>query len=92
MIHPIVSNLRVSSEVIDIEPMTEGNIACLDQPSSLLPLSLQLLSDQQQSSLQPPIMLPPTLDQTSVPQHPSRGQTDTDNPAEYGLIRNRIVP
>ena len=21
-----------------------------------------------------------------------RGQTDTDNPAEYGYIRNRIVP
>ena len=22
----------------------------------------------------------------------TRGQTDTDNPAEYGFIRNRIVP
>ena len=24
--------------------------------------------------------------------HKGRGQTDTDNPAEYGYIRNRIVP
>ena len=29
--------------------------------------------------------------QTSIPS-PLRGQTDTDNPAEYGYIRNRIVP
>ena len=29
---------------------------------------------------------------TNPPDHPGRGQTDTDNPAEYGYIRNRIVP
>ena len=27
-----------------------------------------------------------------IPDYHTRGQTNTDNPAEYGYIRNRIVP